>query len=368
LIVTAGSGGVGKTTLAAAIALRAAEMGRRVAVLTIDPARRLAQALGMENFSSALNKIDMGPNCRGSLSAMMLDTKSTGDAMVNRFAPDPAAAKSILENRYYRYFSTSLAGSLEYMALEQVRLLIEESGFDLVVLDTPPASHALDFFDAPERLIDGLERIPLKVIGGTGGQSIASRLANQGRSIVLRGLNRLTGGPFLEDLAEFLGQFHGILDALKTAGQHVQKLLRDDGTQFFLVTTPTMGGIEEVIAFRTDLRRRNLPLGGFILNRVHIPLQDVGDQAFTVDMLADACKDTVLEGASKETLSQLLTGMTITLAEHNQLSKRDADVCARLAEAAERPPLVVSRLPLGVTDLNGLRSVADCVAPLQPGT
>ena len=368
LLVTAGSGGVGKTTLAAALAVRAAEMGRRVAVLTIDPAQRLAQSLGIESFTGSLRDIDLGPDCHGHLSAMMLDTKSTGDAMVNRFARDAESAQAILNNRYYRYFSTTLAGSLEYMAIEQVRVLIEESGFDLIVLDTPPASHALDFLDAPERLIDSLERIPLKMIAGSSGQGLMGRLAKQGRTIVLRGLNRLTGGPFLEDLAEFLGRFHGILDALKNAGRHVQRLLRDEGTKFLLVTTPTIGRIEEVIAFRRELRQRELPLGGFILNRVHEPLPNASNTPITISNLKGGVTDSALGGLTDDAWAELLTGTMVSLAEHNQLAQRDAEVCQRLAEAAERPPFTVSRLPFGVIDLEGLRRIADCVAPIEPGT
>jgi anion-transporting ArsA/GET3 family ATPase len=368
LLVTAGSGGVGKTTLAAALAIRAAEFGRRVAVLTIDPARRLAQALGIAEFSDELHHIDLGPNCPGELWAMMLDTQKTGDAMVRRFAKDANAAEAILNNRYYGYFSTSLAGSLEYMAIEQVRLLIEESGFDLIVLDTPPATHALDFIDAPERLIDGLERIPLKLIGAQGGRGIAGRLANQGRNIVLRGLNRLTGGPFLKDLADFLSQFHGILDALKTAGQHVQLLLRDSRTRFILVTTPTIGRVDEVIAFRSDLRRRKLPLGGFLVNRIHTLLPDPMEEAGAITQLRDACAETPLNSMEPKEIDSMLNGLRQTLLEHNRLALRDADVCRRLSEAAQSPPIIAPHLAGGVTDIDALRAIADYIAPLKEGT
>ena len=368
LLVTAGSGGVGKTTLAAALAIRGAELGRRVAVLTIDPARRLAQALGITEFSDELHQIDLGPDCPGQLSAMMLDTKKTGDAMVRRFAKDAQAAEAILNNRYYGYFSTSLAGSLEYMAIEQVRLLIEESGFDLIVLDTPPASHALDFIDAPERLVDGLERIPLKIIGASGGQGIAGRLANQGRNIVLRGLNRLTGGPFLKDLAEFLGQFHGILDALKTAGQQVQVLLRDSRTQFVLVTTPTIGRVDEVIAFRSDLRRRNLPLGGFLVNRVHTQLPAAMEETYTDETLLTVCEETPLASMEIGEMKEMLHGLRQALNEHNRLAIRDTDVCRRLSEAAQSAPIIAPRLPGGVTDVDALRRIANHVAPFEGGT
>ena len=265
LIVTAGCGGVGKTTIAASIALRAADSGKRVAVLTIDPARRLAQALGVSAFRESMTRIDLGGSHSGHLDIMMVDMKNTGDALVHRFAPSKEAADRILNNRYYKFFSTSLAGSLEYMAIEEVHRLVNAGDHDLVVLDTPPATHALDFLDAPDRMIDGLERIPIQMItgAGTAKNGLRGRLIHQGRHLVLRGLNRLTGGPFLEDLAEFLSEFHGILNALRDASREVKRLLREQSTQFVLVTIPSVGRIEEALAFRTELHKRGLPLWGF---------------------------------------------------------------------------------------------------------
>lgn len=189
LLVTAGAGGVGKTTTAAALALQAALAGRRVAVLTIDPARRLAQALGLDSFSGSLRPVSAehfaaaGLRPKGELWAMMLDTASTGDAMVRRFAPDERASEAILANRYYQHFSTALAGVQEYMAVEQVRTLALEGRFDLVLLDTPPAVHALEFLEAPGRLIDALDSSAMQLLLKSSPQApagVASRLLGAG--------------------------------------------------------------------------------------------------------------------------------------------------------------------------------------------
>jgi anion-transporting ArsA/GET3 family ATPase len=355
LLVMAGSGGVGKTTIAASAALEAARAGRRVAVLTIDPARRLAQALGFETFSGELTRVALEPEVPGELWALMLDIKTTGDAMVHRFASSPEVAQAILKNPYYGYFSTSLAGSQEYMAVEQVRALIEDQNFDLVVLDTPPAQNALDFFDAPERLIDGLRSIPMRAIGATKSEGITGRLASRGRGLILRGLNRLTGGPFLEELAEFLGLFHTTLDALTVSSARVQRLLRAPTTKFFLVTTPTAGRIDEAIAFRSELRRRGFPMGGFVLNRVHHPIVPVPVKAAQSAM--HALEVSVLKDAGAERRDALILGLVDVVAQHNVLAHRDGHVATRLHEVTERTPFQVPHFPMGVHDLEGLAAV-----------
>ena len=350
LVVIAGAGGVGKTTIAASAAVQAAVSGRRVAVLTIDPARRLAQALGFESFDDQIRHVDLGPEARGTLSALMLDVKGTGDAMVERFSASPERAQAILDNRYYRYFSTSLAGSQEYMAIEQVRRLLDDDEYDLVILDTPPATNALEFFDAPERLIQGLSRVPLQTIAdGQDQGSLTGRLASRGRGLILRGLNRLTGGPFLEELAEFLGLFSGILDALIESSYRVQSLLRDARTQFYLVTTPTTARLEEVMSFRAELRRRDFPMGGVILNRVHrpLPMVSVNDEL-----------DGLFGGMSADERQQwspeLVLGCVDILRQHNLLAERDEAINHRLNEMTGEPPTQVANFPRGVDDLSGL--------------
>jgi len=368
LIVTAGCGGVGKTTVAAALALRAAGLGRRVAVLTIDPAKRLAQALGLTELNHELKRVPTDEKASGELWAMMLDTKAAGDNMVLRFAQDRKVARGILKNRYYGYFSTSLAGTLEYMAVEQVRVLMDEHDFDLVVLDTPPAAHALDFFDAPDRLVDGLMKIPLNAIDGTNKKSISSRLASQGRQIVLRGLNRLTGGPFLDDLAEFLGQFRSILGALQDAGEQVRALLRADGTSFFLVTAPSAPRIEDAIAFFGELERRQLPVGGVIVNRVHQEILFDTNNAINGDLLASAWEGAALKPKRESDYHQLLTRLTLTLSEHNQRAQQEAHICETLALRIQQPQFIAPRLNSGLTSQADLLELANEIQLYVSGT
>jgi anion-transporting ArsA/GET3 family ATPase len=367
LLVTAGTGGVGKTTVAAALGLRAALLGRRVVVLTIDPAQRLAQAMGLDGLTGELSQIDLGSlehlgESGGELWAMMLDIKTTSDRMVERFSPTPEACAEILENDYYGYFSTALAGTQEYMAVEQVRRLMDDEGFDLVLLDTPPATHALDFLDAPDRLMDGLSSIPVKALSMEHGDSLTGRIAQRGRGIVLKGLKRFTGGPFLEDLTIFFGVFGRVLNALEKASQQVKVLLRSSQTQFLLITTPGRGNIDEAINFRGELRKRGFPLGGFIVNRVH--------PRFEVPPLSEAEVSDLASKASqmaggKLNLDTATTGLASLLRvqeELNAIAERDAVVVDRLQMVGDSAPIVVPVFTEEIHDLLGLSRLAESMS------
>jgi anion-transporting ArsA/GET3 family ATPase len=364
LLITAGSGGVGKTTMAAALAVRAALQGHRVAVLTIDPARRLANALGLPAMSSRLQRVPpsvfhrAGLNDAGEMWAMMLDTKSTGDQMVQRFAPDAKTAGDILKNRYYEYFSTSLAGTQEYMAVEQVRALVLEGGFDLVVLDTPPAVNALNFLDAPERLLEGLESPPMQMLRNDGGGGLMTRLANRGKGLVLRGFNKLTGGPFLAELTEFLTVFGSILDALKTASEAVHALLRAPSTQFLLVTTPARSNVDEALRFRRELATRGLTFGGFFLNRVHQALPSVTAKAETI---AAALAESPFRDDPLALRLDVAGALLAGLQAHNRLARMDRSVVERLALV---DGATIFQIPLHtgeIRDIDGLAAVARSV-------
>ena len=368
LIVTAGCGGVGKTTVAAALGLRAAQLGRRVAVLTIDPAKRLAQALGINDLTHELKRVPAKEESGGGLWAMMLDTKAAGDNMVMRFSKDRDVAKGILNNRYYGYFSTSLAGTLEYMAVEQVRVLMDENSFDLVILDTPPAAHALDFFDAPDRLVDGLMKIPLSSNDSSKKRSISGRLASQGRQIVLRGLNKLTGGPFIDDLTEFLSQFRNILGALQDAGKQVRTLLRAEGTSFFLVTAPSAPRVDDAIAFFGELERRELPVGGIIVNRVHEPIIFDTNQPISSARMAAAWADAGLSKRSSVDYNDLLADLTLTLSEHNQRARQEASICKKLALSIRQPQFIAPRLNSGLASQEDLLNLANRIKFYRSGT
>ena len=365
LVVTAGSGGVGKTTIAAALALGSAvRVGRRVAVVTIDPARRLANAMGLEALSGELREVSLPSSAKGSLHAMMLDVKTTSDAMVKRFSRDEKAAAAILENDYYRQFAGALSGSQEYMAVEAVRSLLEDQNFDLVVLDTPPATHALDFFDAPRRLIDGLDSAPMRLLsqyGGSSGNSLTGRIARKGSSLMLRGLGRMTGGPFLEELAEFLKLFGTILEALKQASIALEILFREDNVHFFLVLTPQHGVLKSALGFKTELARRSLPFKGFILNKTHIGADDNLPQADAVISMLE----TVTAGPSHDAIDHT-QAIEAFLDQERVLLRRDRAIANKLGRASSFPVLCIPSMLGEVHDLESLMALSKSVlGPLE---
>lgn len=348
LIVTAGAGGVGKTTTAAAIAVQAAMAGKRTAVLTIDPARRLADALGLGALSGELRQVKPALLPAGSapLHAMMLDIRTTSDQMVRQFAPDAETAEAILTNTYYRYFSTSLSGSQEYMAVSQVKALVEDPRFDLVVLDTPPAANALEFLDAPDRLLAALDSKAMQMLRKSRNrQGFSARLLGKGRDMIVRSLNAITSGQFLDDLSEFLVIFGSILDALKTSSEAVREMLRAPTTRFHLVTAPTRANVDEALHFRQTLKARGLPFGGYIVNRVHLPVDPVPDDAATVARLAQRLPEDMIR--------RLIAGQ----AAHNRMATGDGRAISQLQADARRAPEVVPLLPLAVRDLDGLITI-----------
>ncbi|MCB9545601.1 MAG: AAA family ATPase [Myxococcales bacterium] len=360
LLVTAGAGGVGKTTVAAALAVAGALAGKRTAVLTIDPARRLADSLGLGQLTGELRAVDPAIFTRaglapgGELWAMMLDVHTTSDQMVKRFAPDAETARAILDNKYYRYFSTSLSGSQEYMAVEQVRALVSDPRFDLVILDTPPASDALDFLDAPDRLVEALDSKAMQMLQTSRGGGLGARILGKGRELIVRSLNTLTGGQFLEDLVEFLAVFGSILDALKEASQAVRVMLRADSTRFLLVTTPTVSHVDEALHFQRTLAERGLPFGGFIANRVHHALPEASDAPAALAALAQDILPDVPLAARVALLQRLVCGQRA----HNRMAERDAAALEPLVAARAEPPAEIPLFPLDVRDLAGLARVA----------
>jgi anion-transporting ArsA/GET3 family ATPase len=360
LIVTAGTGGVGKTTTAAALALQGALSGRRTAVLTIDPARRLANALGLEAFTGRAQRVPselftaarLAP--RAELSAMMLDMRATADEMVRRYAPNAEAAARIVSNPYYQAFSTSLAGTQEYMAVEQVADLLQSGAYDLVVLDTPPATHALDFLDAPERLLNALDNRAVNWLyrpreSSTRDPGYGARLLGKGRQMVFRSLNKFTGGPFFEDLATFLQAFSSLFEQFRVSSRAVQALLRAESTQFVVVTAPYPATVREAIHFRAQLVERGFPFGGFVCNRVHLPVPSV-DAATLEAPLRGA-------GVSTAVASALAADLAGLVADHDRMAERDAESLDRLREVAGDALDVVPLLPEDVHDLQGLATV-----------
>lgn len=277
VVVCAGAGGVGKTTVAAALSLAAARRGRRVLCLTIDPARRLADSLGLSLAPGI--EVEVAPDllaatgtvAGGALSVAMLDPKSTFDDLVRRHASSPAVADGILQNQFYRHVSTSLAGTQSYMAMEKVLSVLNSERYDLIVLDTPPTSEALDFLDAPERLIEALDspamRWLVQSLQPTGG--ISMRLLARGVAALLRTMGRLTGRGFLEELASFVGELNELFGGFKQRANQVSRAFREPDFAYLLVAAPSPAALEEVRFFAERLRRLGMRADALVLNRVH---------------------------------------------------------------------------------------------------
>ncbi|MFF9013624.1 ArsA family ATPase [Streptomyces sp. NPDC014870] len=271
IIVCCGAGGVGKTTTAAALGVRAAERGRRVVVLTIDPARRLAQSMGIDSLDNVPRKVDgIKGSDGGELHAMMLDMKRTFDEIVEAHA-DAERARAILENPFYQSLSAGFAGTQEYMAMEKLGQLRARDEWDLIVVDTPPSRSALDFLDAPKRLgsfLDGkfikLLMAPAKM-GGRAGM----KFLNVGMSMMTGTLGKLLGGQFLKDVQTFVAAMDTMFGGFRTRADATYKLLQAPGTAFLVVATPERDALREAAYFVERLAAEEMPLAGLVLNRVH---------------------------------------------------------------------------------------------------
>lgn len=357
VLVCVGSGGVGKTTVAAAIGLARALEGQRVLVCTIDPARRLASAMGLEALGNVEARVperaflEAGLRPRGELHAMMLDVKRTWDDLVARHAPDPARRDRILKNRLYHQMSAALAGSQEYMAMEKLHELATDRDYDLIVLDTPPTAHALDFLDAPERIIDflGNEAARSILAPAVGAGRLGLRLAQLGSGYIAKTLARFTGADMLRDLGDFLAGFQGMYDGFKERAAEVRALLARPTTGFVLVASPSPLSIDEALAFHQRLRAEGMPVAGLVANRV------------TPDLWPGAgpLPDAAALAAALPADAALAARLASTLAEHQRLARADALALARLFQAVPGPRAVVPRLERDVHDLAGLARLAE---------
>jgi anion-transporting ArsA/GET3 family ATPase len=345
--VCAGSGGVGKTTTSAAIALGMAARGAKVAVVTIDPARRLANALGLEELQNEPHRVEAerldgsGLKIRGELWAMMLDPKRTFDELIERIAPDPARAEEIKANRIYRELSTAVSGSQEFTAIAKLYELDQEGDFDLLVLDTPPSRNALDFFDAPGRLTSFLEGRAMKMIVRPTGLGV--RVLGRGASPLLAALRRVTGVNLITDLTTFFSLLGDMTNDFSIRAAQVQQLLRSDATAFLLVTSAQREPIDEAIWFRQTLEQSELPFAGVVVNRVHH------------DLLGDAEPDGVGAALASRLGSELAAKVAANFLDYHLLARRDSANIARLeAELGDSPLLIVPHLDDDVHDIEGL--------------
>ena len=342
IIVTAGSGGVGKTTTAAVLALEGARAGRRAVVVTIDPAKRLADALGLEGLTNTPTKIN--GDWPGELWALMLDTKSTFDDLVVTHSTDQKQAERILGNRFYKNISGALSGTQEYMAMEKLYELHVAHDFDLVVVDTPPTRHALDFLDAPRRLTRFLDhRLYRILMAPTRGLMKAANVATQA---FVRTLSKVVGAEVLEDAITFFTAFSGMEEGFKNRANVVFELLASDRTAFVLVASPRRDTVEEADFFARRLAESGIAVRALIVNRMH-PRFGTG--------LAEASREraSTLEGTD-------LGGLYANLADFRLVASREEDHLAGLAELVA--PASVIRVPFlrtDVHDLDGLSEVGE---------
>lgn len=271
VVISCGSGGVGKTTLAAAMALQLAMAGKRVAVLTIDPAKRLANALGLKTLSDEPKEVLLSPRGvkTGSLAAMVLDTKRTFDRIIEKYSPSAETREAILKNRLYQHVSSMLAGSQEYMAMEKLWEIYESGNYDLIILDTPPTRHALDFLEAPKKMVDVTSHSLLKwFLNPTFLTGKAPAFLQKGLDKILAVFDQVAGFSFLHELSQMLLSIAGLLGGFKNRAAKVYNLLRSNHVAFLCVTSPHPLAIQDALSFYKDMKAMKFPFTGFLINRV----------------------------------------------------------------------------------------------------
>jgi anion-transporting ArsA/GET3 family ATPase len=350
--VCVGAGGVGKTTVSAAIGLGLAMRGRKVVVLSIDPAKRLASALGLAALPGEPHRIEPhtlaehGIQARGELWAMVLDSKRTFDDLIGRLAPDEKVREEVLSNRIYREVSSAVAGSQEFTAVAKLFELYNDGAWDTIVLDTPPSRDALDFLDAPDRLTRFLEGRALKVLLAPGG--VTRGLLGRGTGLMFSMFARVTGVDMLGELSGFFGSLSSLTGGLRERARGVERLLRDPLTGFLIVTSPEHEPAREAVFLHAQLVREQMALSGLIVNRMH----ERGLDVYTPEQVTR-----LLSGELGDSLARRVAS---NLADFDVLAQRDSASVAMLSEQLGEPdPLIVAQLDRDVQDLGGLRLVAE---------
>ncbi|MBC7633703.1 ArsA-related P-loop ATPase [Aeromicrobium sp.] len=358
IIVCCGSGGVGKTTTAAALALRAAEQGRKVCVLTIDPARRLAQAMGLTELDNTPRPVkDVGAD-GGTLDAMMLDMKRTFDEVVEAHAT-PEKAQQILTNPFYVALSSSFAGTQEYMAMEKLGQLHAEAvgdegrRWDLIVVDTPPSRSALDFLDAPDRLASMLDGRFIKLLlAPTRGPA---RLLSVGFGIVTSALNKVLGAQVLTDVQTFIAALDTLFGGFRQRSEITYALLQAKETAFIVVAAPEPAAMREASYFVERLAGERMPLAGLVVNRVH---ENGAEGISAAD--AESAGRKLEEGSATD---QITADLLAIHAERMRVAARESRLKKRFSAAHPAVPTVsVAALAGDVHDLDGLRQIGDLLA------
>ncbi len=357
IVVCCGSGGVGKTTTSAALAVRAADRGRRVAVLTIDPARRLAQALGLAELGNEPGRVAGVPEdpAAGELHAMMLDMRRTFDEMVQAHAT-PDRAEKILANPFYQTISTSFSGTQEYMAMEKLGQLAATGKWDLIVVDTPPSRSALDFLDAPQRMSTFLDGRMIRLLSSparAGGRSLR-KVVGAGFSLFTKAVSTILGGQLLADASAFVQAFDTMFGGFRERATTTYALLRSPGTAFVVVSSPEPDALREAAYFVDRLRTEDMPLAGLVLNRTH-------------PVLAPLTATRARDVADELTGSPLAAAVLRLHADRVDRAAREDRLLARFSRA--HPTVAVTRVPAvagDVADLDGLREIGARLASAGP--
>jgi len=340
VVVCCGSGGVGKTTVAAAFALEAARRNRVACVVTIDPARRLADALGLDTLSNTPRRVE-GP-WEGELWALMLDPKRTFDDLVRRYAASPEKAEGILQNRMYRNLTSALSGTQEYMAMEKLYELVEEGSYDVVVVDTPPTRNAIDFLDAPRRLTRFLgHRLFQFLLMPTRAYLRAVSVATQA---LLRTISKVAGSEIVQDAVTFFQAFEGMEEGFRLRAEHMRRLLARRTTAFVLVTSPRADTVEEAGWFADKLNESGLAVDGLVVNRMHPEFASWSD----------------VEGLPPAPATSAFASLVDNLRGYTEVNEREQSALAELiVQVAPSPVARVPLLDIDVTDTEGLALVAD---------
>ncbi|HEV7422598.1 MAG TPA: ArsA family ATPase [Mycobacterium sp.] len=351
VVVCCGAGGVGKTTTAAAMALRAAEYGRTVVVLTIDPAKRLAQALGVKDLGNTPQRVPLAPEVTGELHAMMLDMRRTFDEMVVQYS-GADRADAILENQFYQTVATSLAGTQEYMAMEKLGQLLAEDKWDLVVVDTPPSRNALDFLDAPKRLGSFMDSRLWRLLLAPG-RGIG-RLVTGAVGLAMKALSTVLGSQMLSDAAGFVQSLDATFGGFREKADRTYELLKRRGTQFVVVSAAEPDALREASFFVDRLSQERMPLAGLIFNRTHPMLCDLN-----AEKANEAAEQ--LEASGGDAGPDALTAAILRIhADRAMTAKREVRLLSRFTGANPAVAVVgVPSLPFDVSDLEALRAIAD---------
>jgi anion-transporting ArsA/GET3 family ATPase len=350
--VCVGPGGVGKTTVSAAIGLGLARRGKKVVVVSIDPAKRLASALGLDQLPGEPHRIDPAEltgeqgAVRGELWAMMLDSKRTFDGLVDKLAPDESTRREVLSNRIYRELSSAVAGSQEFTAMAKLHELHRDGGWDAIVLDTPPSRNALDFLDAPERLTGFLDGRALKLLSAPRG--LARGMLGRGAGVVFALLSRLTGVDVVGELSSFFRSLSSLTDGFRERARGVEALLRAEHTRFLIVTSPEAEPAREARFLHEQLARHGMRCAGLVVNLVH----ETGLEGRSVEQVAALLAPELGESLARRA--------AVNLGDFDVLARRDAHGIQALArDLGETDPLLVRHLDGDPQDLEGVALVAE---------